>query len=90
MTTKQLSAAVAMAQDSSIRFIGDNNEHLVDITIFDGFGLHDFQPITCTLEQLAALVRWQCGMIGCGTDSHNLQEIALVGRRKFTIVGKGA
>ena len=51
MNKSELSQAMKIAQDKNVRFIDDNGKHLVDISLFDGFGLHGFQPITCTLEQ---------------------------------------
>ena len=27
---------------------------------FDGFGLHDFEPVPCTLDEVARLIGWQC------------------------------
>ena len=87
MTTKQLSAAMTMAQDMKVRFINDEGQHLVDISVFDGFGLENFKPVVVTLRQLAALIRWQCFCFNGDIDSDNLNEIARVGRRKFTVVG---
>ncbi len=53
MTNAQLSKALALAQSKQ------SLQH-EDIEQFDGFGLPDFRPITCTIPQLARLVRWQC------------------------------
>ena len=87
MTANQLSQAMKIAQDKNFHFIDENGKHLVDTSIFDGFGLYGFQPIVCTLEQLAALIRWQCFCMNGSIDSHNLNEIMTCGRHKFTVIG---
>ena len=56
------------------------------IDLFDGFGLRDFRPITCTVEALAALVRWQCVNLDGSIDGEALQEIATAGRHRFTVL----
>ena len=86
MTKSELSAALAIANDRTRRFIDDEGRHLVDTSIFDGFGLEGFQPVTCTLDQLAALIRWQCFCLNGSIDGDNLNEIATVGRKKFSVV----
>jgi hypothetical protein len=90
MNTKQLNAAMKIAEDKSIRFIDDNGKHLEDISVFDGFGLHSFAPVIVTLRQVAFLIRWQCFNLGGSIDSAALKEIAVAGRRKFTVIGQGA
>jgi hypothetical protein len=56
--------------------------------LFDGFGLKDFQPVYCTLKDVAKLIRWQCQyMFGNGWDMDAFQEIAHFGKKKFIIVG---
>lgn len=79
MTKQQLSDALAIAQTKESL----SNE---DISHFDGFGLPDFQPITCTLRQLARLVRWQCVRFNGSIDADNLNEIANCGRHRFNVV----
>jgi hypothetical protein len=87
MTSAQLSAAVARAQDQNIRYISDEGVHLQDTSIFDGYGLPDFKPVICTIDQLAALIRWECTFINGGMDGTQLAMIQAVGRHKFTVVG---
>lgn len=53
---------------------------------FDGFALPDFQPVVCTLDQLADLIRWQSFEFGGGIDASGLAGIWLA-RRKFIVVG---
>lgn len=86
MRKSELAAALAMAQDKNVRFIDDKGKHLEDISIFDGFGFSNFQPITCTLRQLAFLVRWQCVKMNGTIDANNLNDIAIIGRKKFTVL----
>lgn len=57
-----------------------------DLAIFDGFGLRDFGHVTCTVEALAALVRWQCICFDGSVDAEALQEIATLGRHRFTVL----
>lgn len=87
MTNDQLKAAVAIAQDQTVRFINDKGEHLEDITIFDGYGLPSFKQVVCTIRQIAFLIRWQVAMLSGGYDADALNELASVGRRKFNVVG---
>ena len=80
MTKDQLSRAVSIA---------DSDEDLSheDLHHFDGFGLKDFNPVFCTMRQLARLVRWQCQYIfGDGFDADALNEIARHGRKRFLVV----
>lgn len=59
----------------------------VPLDIFDGFALPGFDPITCTMTQLADLIRWQCGRIFAdGWDDTMLSEIMECGRRKFNVI----
>ena len=87
MTRNELSKAVALAQtDVSLpKYIGPQS---VDCP-FDGFALSDFEPVTCTIRDLAALVRYQCMQLNGELDTTALNEIAECGKRKFTIVGLG-
>ena len=81
MTKDQLSQAVVIARS-------DADLSIEDLSIFDGFGLPDFQPITCTVEALAMLVRWQGFCFDGSIDQENLNEIATIGRHRFQVVGK--
>ena len=47
MTKTELSRSLAIAQAGNAGFPTDN--------IFDGFGLYEFQPVYCTVEQVAQL-----------------------------------
>ena len=60
---------------------------LVDFDVFFGFGLDDFKPVYCTIEQVARLIRWQALYLDGGIDQEALDEIAAAGRSKFIICG---
>ena len=63
---------------------------MAETAIFDGFGLPDFRPVTCTVEALAALVRWQCIRLNGSVDAEALDEIATCGRQRFHVLGGAA
>ncbi len=86
MTKKQLSTALAMAQNKAIRFIDDDGKHLEDISHFDGYGLAGFEPIHCTIRQLAFLIRWQCVRSNGTVDADELNNLAAVGSKKFIVL----
>ena len=88
MNKTELSQALAIAQDKNrAPFIDrETGKHRVDISIFDGFGLHGFQPVHCTLEQVAFLIVWQCFNMDGSINAHNFDELATAGRHKFLVV----
>ena len=77
MTKKELSQAVAMALSGKGNF--DN------IDIFDGFGLSSFKTVSCTLNDLAGLVKWQAIQFNGSVDGKALDEIYKA-KQKITIV----
>ena len=79
MKAQDLQAALTLARSDAALCIDD-------LTLFDGFGLPDFVPIVCTVEALAMLVRWQCICFDESIDAEALQEIATIGRRRFTVL----
>jgi hypothetical protein len=60
-----------------------------DMEMFGGFGLHGFEPVTCTLDQLAKLIGYQCILFNGELCPKALDEIWQA-RRKFLIVGEGS
>lgn len=78
MTKDELSRAVELAKTKA--------ELPQDLSIFDGFGLPDFQPVHTTIDAVAALIRWQCQCLYGGFDLEALNEVAYCGRRKFLII----
>ena len=79
MKTSDLDRALAIARS-------DRPLDVADLSLFDGFGLPDFRPVTCTLEALAMLIRWQCFRLDGSVDGEALQEIATHGRRRFHVL----
>jgi len=77
--TTDLDRALAIARS-------DARLNLADLALFDGFALPDFRPVTCTVEALAMLIRWQCVCFDGSIDGAALQEIATVGRYRFTVL----
>jgi len=79
MKAQDLDTALAIARS-------DRPLNVADLSIFDGFGLPDFKPVTCTVEALAMLIRWQCFCLDGSVDAEALQEIATLGRHRFTVL----
>jgi len=82
MKTQDLNKALAIARS-------DVPLNLADLSLFDGFALPSFRPVTCTVEALAMLVRWQCLCFDGSIDGEGLQEIATFGRHRFTVLDSG-
>jgi hypothetical protein len=53
MDKQQLKQAIELAHHRETPF-ADTNLHL-----FDGYGLQAFEPLYCTLADVADLIRWQ-------------------------------
>ena len=79
MKTSDLDSALAIARS-------DRPLNLDDLSLFGGFGLPDFRPVICTVEALAVLVRWQCVYFNGSIDSEAFDEIARLGRHRFTVL----
>lgn len=54
-------------------------------SVFVGYALRDFGPVTVTTRQVADLIRYQCRYFGGGWDNEMLEEIRESGRRRFMI-----
>ena len=67
MKTADLDRALALARSEA-------QLNMADLSIFDGFALPDFRPVTCTVEALAMLVRWQCVCFDGSIDAEALQD----------------
>lgn len=86
MNLKQFQAAFALAKNPDVNLSPLNET-------FDGYGLREFQPVTTTIESVAALIRWQAMHIGHPKDSgptfdeQELDNIRSIGRKKFIIAG---
>ena len=80
MTFKQQQAAFQIANN----FDMDLSD--VDVDIFWGCGLNDFKPVYVTLKQVARHMRWQALQMNGEWDSNELNEVNLIGKRKFLIL----
>ncbi len=83
MKTIDLDTALAIARS-------DRPLNVADLSVFDGFGLAGFKPVTCTVEALAMLIRWQCVCFDGSIDADALQEVATLGRHRFTVLTRKA
>lgn len=79
MKAANLDRALAIARS-------DTPLNVADLAIFDGYGLPDFRPVTCTVEALAMLLRWECVCLDGSVDAEALQQIAQLGRHRFTVL----
>ena len=59
---------------------------IADLAIFEGFGLSGFKPVTVTTRALAMLIRWQCVQMNGQINAESLDEIATLGRTRFSVV----
>jgi hypothetical protein len=82
MTSEQFKKAADLALNHpEIELLNVDNSHLY------GCALPDFEPVWCTIKEVAALIRWQCQYIfGDGYDAEELNSIADIGRRRFKII----
>ena len=82
MNKKEFTEILEIAQDSRIDLTD------VDETILHGCALPDFQyPVFTTRKQVAKLVRWDCMLFNGEIGSEELNQIGIIGKRKFIIVG---
>jgi len=79
MNRHQLEKAVQLALSKA-------DLDVADLAIFDGFGLPGFRPVTVTTRALAMLIRWQCVQLNGQINSEALDEIATLGRTRFSVV----
>lgn len=78
LTKQEFSNALTLA-NSDTKLDGD-------LSVFEGFGLEGFNPVYCTVEQVASLIRYQCLQFNGNLDSLALNEIGRHGKRKFIII----
>ena len=83
MTKPEFAKAFEIAKDF------DNSPTImdVDIAIFDGFDLNDFNPVYVTLRQIARLIRYQALYLSGEWDSEALNEIGHFGKKRFIVIG---
>jgi hypothetical protein len=90
MNQREFSLAVALAQsDETLPTLLGENCSVRLVTLFDGFGLASFKPVTVTIRDVAALVRHEAMQMNGELSNEALTEIQNVGRHKFNIVGLG-
>lgn len=58
-----------------------------ETSLFNGFGLRDFQPVHCTIRQVAWLIRYQAMQMNGAWDAVALNDVAVFGKKKFIIIG---
>lgn len=56
------------------------------IALFHGYGLSDYKPVACTIEAVADLIRYQASCLDGSWDAKELNTLAHIARRKFTII----
>jgi hypothetical protein len=52
--------------------------------------LPDFQPVHTTIDAVAALIRWQALQFNGQWDATELDNMAWIAKRKFTLIDGGA
>ena len=58
----------------------------VDISHLYGYGLKRFEPVTTTIEAVAAVMRWQALRFDGSWDMEEINDIKQCGKKKFDIV----
>ena len=82
MNKKEFSEALEIAQNRDVDLTD------VDTIVLHGCALPDFQyPVYVTVKQVAALIRWDCLLLNGEIDSRELNDIGIIGKKKFRIVG---
>jgi len=81
MTKQEISKALAMAQDDGFR------ANYNDLVVFDNYGCQNFQKVYVTLSSVASLIRWQCVYFNGGVDLNEFNNLAIIAKTKFQIVG---
>jgi hypothetical protein len=77
MNKQEFSKALKMAKE--------HNYGIANISLFDGFGLPNFKPVACTLNDMAGLIAWQCFCLDGSLDNEALNEIWNC-KKRFIIV----
>ncbi len=57
-----------------------------DISIFMGFGLKDFKPVSVTVAQVAKLINYQALMSSGAYDIAALNDVGFHGEKRFIII----
>lgn len=79
MTKKELREILEVAK-SNVTLLDE------DLSIFDGYGLKDFDKVYVTKNQVAKLIRWQTFQFNGNIDSKALNDLINIGSKKFIII----
>ena len=85
MSKTEFSRALALALTDIPKELGEFMKSIK----FDGFGLAGFEPVTCSLFEMAQLIAYQTFTFAGTIDEEAMAEIWRC-RRKFLIVGDGS
>ena len=66
--------------------VSDQDPSAVEDDILHGCALPDFDPVTCTVECVAKMIRWQCIQLDGSVDENELDSLRNLFRRKVTVV----
>lgn len=80
MTLAQFRRAWAVAKDKDVDLSHE------DLDVFWGFGLSDFTKVTCTIGQVARLIRWQCQELSGNWDMEAADDIRRLGKNRFIVI----
>ena len=82
MNKKEFSEIMEIVQNKEIDLSN------IDELILHGCALPDYQyPVYVTRKQVAKLIRWDCLLFNGEVGSEALNNIGIIGKRKFIIVG---
>jgi len=81
MTKQEMSNAYMLA-------MSDKDLQAFETSIFDGFGLPGFEVVYVTISQIAKLIRWQCFRLDGSIDSEALNDIGVLGKKRFRVIGE--
>ncbi len=82
MNKKEFSEAYEIAKNQNISLVNEDTNSLI------GCALPDFQyPVYVTVKQVASLIRWDCFLLNGNVDAVELNDIGIIARKKFRIVG---
>lgn len=68
--------------------IAKSNADLSTVSIdhLYGYGLKSFEPVTTTLEAIAAVMRWQALRFDGSWDMDEINDIKILGKKKFEVI----
>jgi hypothetical protein len=81
MTKTEFKEAFKIALDSTIDLSNVDNDYLF------GCGLRDFKPVSVRLVEVAKLIRWQAYRWDGSWDMVEVDELRVISKTKFLVVG---